>query len=168
MSEEAKTNPKPRSGRVLRIALFVSLALNLIIVGLVAGAVLDNRGKIGPRGQNPRAALDAGIGPFGQAMTREQRRAFGEEFRKRSGDLQSNRAEVRENLSAVLDAITAQPFDPAALQAAFDASQAALGQRQRIGSEVLLGSIAAMSDEDRAEFARKLRKSLRGMERGRP
>lgn len=164
MTDQTQTT-KPRSGRVLRIALFVSLALNIVIVGLFAGAVFDNRDKIGRGGPNTRAAFDAGIGPFGNAMTREQRRDFGREFDGRRDDLRDNRGEVRSHMQAMISAIVAQPFDEVALRDAFTAAQYALGERQRIGGDVLMNRIAAMTDGERAEFAERLVKSLRGMDR---
>lgn len=157
-------NPN-KTGRGVRIALFVSLAVNLLILGLVGGAVLDNRGKIGPRA-DLGPAMEAGMVPFGQAMTRSQRREFVGEMESRNGELRSNRGRVREQMTSLISAISAVPFDPEALTDAFIQAQQTLGERQRISAEVLVGRIAAMTDDERAEFVEKLEKSFRRMKPG--
>jgi len=159
--------PKPSpakipTGRGVRIALFVSLAINLLILGMVGGAIWDNRGKIGPRA-NLGPAVDAGMVPFGQAMDRKQRDEFMQELATRNRELDNNRGRVREQMEDLVAAISSVPFDPDALQAAFADAQTSLVERQQIGADVLIERIAAMSDEERAEFVKRFRKSLRGM-----
>lgn len=165
--EEEMTNPNPgpekkAAGRGIRIALFLSLALNLLVVGMVGGAIWDNRGKIGPRA-DLGPAMDAGMVPFGQALDRAQRREFGRELANRNRELDQNRGRVREQIEALTSAISAVPFDAEALRSAFTDAQQMLNDRQRIGAEVLIDRIAAMSDEERATFVERLKKSLRGM-----
>lgn len=157
--EQPSERPKTM-GRGVRIALFVSLAFNLLILGLVGGAVFDNRGNIGPRA-DLGPAMEAGMVPFGQAMTKPQRREFVGELEKRNGDLRANRGRVREQMATLIGAISAVPFDPDALEQAFFLAQQTLGERQRISAEVLVERIAAMSDDERAAFVERLEKSLR-------
>lgn len=169
MTDENNNQPVNRSGRRLRrlrLVLILSLAVNLLIVGLIAGAALRNDGRI-ERRADLGPAVDAGLGPFGHAMTREQREGFRRDFTAHSGDLRRNRDEVRAQVVQFLTTLRSTPFDASLMRSQLVGTQDKLFQRQRIGVETLLQQIEAMSDAERAAFADRLEKSLRGMRRSR-
>lgn len=147
-----------------RIVLFASLALNLLVVGLVAGALLRH-----DRFDTRPPLRDLGYGPFGEALSKSDRRALAGETKRHAGELQVNREDIRQQFGAMLAALRAQPFDAAALQAVTAQQIAKLAERQAIGQQLLLDRITAMSDEDRAAFADRLERNLRraGRERRR-
>ena len=150
------------TGRGLKVALFLSLAANLLVVGLVAGTALRHDGRIERRG-NVSAAIDAGLGPFGQAMTRDQRRGFADEFGQRSGDFRRNRDEVRQQVGDMLVALRAEPFDADAVRRLFNETQVALNQRQQLGTDILIGQLQTMTASERLAFAQRLEESFKGM-----
>lgn len=146
---------KVKSGKGLRVALAISVALNLLIVGLVAGAVLRDGG---PRG---RMMGDLGFGPFTEALSGADRDALRQAFLARMPDMRDMRRQMRADFAALLDALRAEPFDAAALRAAMEAQSARMGERLQVGQDLLLERLAAMTPEARAAFADRLEARLR-------
>lgn len=139
-----------------RIVLFASLALNLLIVGLVAGVLLRH-----DRLDRQTPLRDLGYGPFGAALSPADRRELARGLLGRAGDLRTNRDAIRAHFAQMLTALRARPYDADAVAALVETQQAKLAERQAIGQELLLERIAAMSDADRAAFADRLERSLR-------
>ncbi|MEY4983319.1 MAG: hypothetical protein RIR62_1585 [Pseudomonadota bacterium] len=152
---EPKTAPTPvRGGKGVRIALAVSVALNLAFVGMAAGLAL--RG-----GPHERMVRDLDFGPYGEAFSREDRKALRDGFFARSGNLRDMRDEMRSDMVALLAVLRAEPLDRAALQGLLDRQNARLSERLELGRTLVAERIAAMGPADRAAFADRLEKALR-------
>jgi uncharacterized membrane protein len=147
------TAPKPATGRGLRIALAVSVALNLAVAGVVVGAVL--RG--GPHRDMVRN-LD--FGPFTEALSPGDRSALRRDFFARAPDMRDLRKGMREDLDGMLTALRATPFDADALRAAMEKQGQHTTDRLKMGQDLIFNRIAAMSDQDRASFADRLESRL--------
>ena len=152
-------NTKPR--RILpglRVVLFLSLAMNLAIVGLVAGFLLTGGpGKAPPR--NPRDA----VAPYTQALTRDDRKAIGREwFRemRKEGPREAVRERARAEYREALAVLRAEPFDAGAFAEELDRQNARAAARQQRGQEILVSYVAAMSPEGRAAFADRVAEAL--------
>ena len=78
--------PPSKSGRGVRIALAISLGVNLAVVGVFAGAML--RDGHGMRGSMVR---DLGFGLFTEALSREDRRAMRDSLFERAPDIREAR-----------------------------------------------------------------------------
>lgn len=159
---ETKSEQKPR--RWVRVVLFVSLALNLAVAGMVIGAVLRH----GPPGKDRyEARLDRVSGPYVRALSRADKRAMGQairaEFRKRP----ERRDEWRAQNDAMLAALVAQPFDLAQVDALLEAQFAAVAKRQDIGRALLVERISAMSAKERSAFAGRLKEAFERPDRRR-
>jgi uncharacterized membrane protein len=141
----------PRSW--LRWALVLSLGLNLLVAGLLAGAWL--RG--GPPGERFR---DPGFGPFAAALSDDDRRALRRAFVRHMPEMRENRMALRADMQDVLAALRADPFDAAALDAAMDAAMSRLAGRIAVGQDLLAERIAAMDPAERAAFADRLEAAL--------
>ncbi len=146
---------KAGGSRGLRIALGVSVALNLLVAGLVAGAVLRDGG---PR---DRMLRDLDFGPFTEALSDQDRDALRREFVARSGGFRDARAEMRADFDALLAVLRATPFDAEAARAVLAATQARVQERLTLGQEVLVERLAAMTPEAREAFADRLERRLR-------
>lgn len=145
-----------------KIVLFLSLALNLLIIGLVLGAVSG-----GPRDRDRSPALrDLGYGPFVQALARSDRQALSAAIRAESGSLRENRAALRAQFEAILGALRADPFDAEAFNTLVVDQRSRVSERVQIGQDLLLKQIAQMTPDDRAAYADALDKSLK--RRGKP
>jgi uncharacterized membrane protein len=145
-----KTQPKPR--RIWRVVLVTSLAINLLMIGLVGGAVFRNGGA-------PPRAFDVQLGPLTAALSEKDRRAIGEQLRqgdKRSGPSRGERRKAFEDLILVLES---QPFDPVALSLVFQSQQERQFELQGRALGAFVVQVSDMSLEDRTAFAARLRDS---------
>lgn len=147
--------PPSSSGKGLRIALGISVALNLLIAGLVAGALL--------REGDPRARMvrDLDFGPFTEALSPRDREALRRSFVERAPGMRDMRREMRSDLETFLTVLRSEPFDPAALEAVMDNQAGRMSRRIELGRELLLERLAAMPAAERAAFADRLEKRLR-------
>jgi uncharacterized membrane protein len=146
--------PPAPSGRGLKIALAVSVALNLAVAGLVAGAWM----KDGPSRGMPR---DLSFGPFSEALSQEDRRALRKALADRAPGFREARVAAQEEFAALLAALRASPFDPAAMQSALAAIEARNAGRLELGRSLIEARITQMSDADRLAFADRLENGLR-------
>ena len=152
------TNPAmPRPGRGLRIALAVSLALNLGVAGLVGGSFLHG----GPGGRGDPMARDMGFGPFDEALRPEDRAVLRKSLVQHAGDLRAARREMQTDATAILTALRADPFDPAGLTAALAIQEQHLADRLRLGSGLIRDFLAALPQQDRLDFADRLEGQMR-------
>jgi len=137
-----KTDPKPRLSLTLRVVFALSLGLNLLVAGVVAGAWWRGAPHDGPRAGGPAALY--------LALPREERRALRAELR---GTIDRDSLHLRAPLMA---ALRADPFDPGALAATLAAQSDALAQAQTRMRALWLDRIAAMSPAERAAYADRL------------
>lgn len=147
------------SGRKLVIALLVSLAANLFLVGLGVGAW-----ALGPRLVQPAPAVTQGAGrpalplwAVARSLSPEYRPAFNVVLRKALlgtvGDIRKARAIKRR----AFDAMAADGFDPVKTTADLDSARALeFGARQRVEHEVLVYA-ATLPPEERANLAEAMR-----------
>lgn len=157
---EDPTPPKKPAFNWARIVLFGSLALNLLIVGVIAGAVLRH----GPDGRSidePPPLRDMGFGPFGNALSPSDRRAIGQALQGHANDLRKNRDVVRDQFTTMLVLLKTTPFDAEAFNEIINRQRENLLARQEIGQDLLIERISAMSDEERQAFADRLEKTVR-------
>jgi len=154
---DPETNPRPRPAGGWRWLLVVSLAINLAIAGLFAGWVITGRAGGPPHG------FDLAIGPFARALDREDRRWIMRELTEGREAHQprapSDRAADRQ---AVVAAVSADPFDPAALSRAMDEMRERGDALQEATQSALVARIAAMTPDQRAAFAARLAEELDG------
>lgn len=151
-----QTPEKPKSGRGVRIALALSVALNLAVLGVVAGAMLRD-------GPGMRAAMvrDLGFGPYTEALAPEDRKALRRALFVRAPEIRNARRLMREDAGALLDVLRADPFDAEAFKARMEAQHARMATQLRLGQDLLQDFIAAMTPENRRAFADRLETGLR-------
>ncbi|MEP2642725.1 periplasmic heavy metal sensor [Roseobacter sp.] len=151
--------PRPVASRRIKIILGVSLALNLAVGGLVAGAALRHgeRGPGGPRG--------AGFGAYGLpymiALPPEDRRAVSDAVRQGRDAGVPDRAARRALYLDVVSALRATPFDATALAAALGKQTATTLEVQKSAQEAWLGVVTDMSPDARAAYAQAVEEVLR-------
>ena len=144
--------PTARPSRIWRIVLIFSLALNLAVVGIVAGAMISGR-----FGDGPPRRIDFGLGPVARALTSDERRDIGRDLRQ-DHNLRSH--DFRGQMAAMTAALRADPYDPAAMQALLEDQAARLSQVQANARLAVLERIAAMSPARRSAFADRLEEEL--------
>lgn len=148
--------------RSLRILLFVSLALNLLILGLAAGAVLSG----GLRGLHPRA-MELSVGPLSDALEDEDRRHIRSTLREMARSGEPTRMTRGAALAELIAAVGAEPFDRAAVAAILDEQGAGFATLQRAAQEAYLDRLVAMGPQGRAAYAERLADRARPLMRDR-
>lgn len=157
------------SGRGLRIALVVSLAVNLLVAGvLIGGFLAGGRGDDRRGAADVRALRDIGNVPFVMALERDDRAALVQSLAGRDDALRSNRDRLRTRFEAVLGVLRAEPFQPDALRALLADQRATLFERQQLGETLLIERLEQMRPDQRAAYADRLDRSLRRGPRNTP
>lgn len=154
------TKPRPWVMPVL----LLSLAVNLLIAGLVAGAFLS---PDGPRkGDDDRRTIRGVLGePFFQALPAKDRRAMIRDVIGNREQFREGREALRERVASFLDALRAETFDRAEVERLLVEQRRAAISRQTFGEALLLDRLEAMSAEERADYADALEERLRGLKR---
>lgn len=156
--------PPPAARRTplwMRVVLLVSLALNLAVVGVVAGLLAGGRpdGVAAPRG--------AATGLYLRALPEEHREAMREGLRREGGQFRIDRAALRAETAATLAALRAEPFDAVAFAARIAQQRQTLADRVSAGDRLLVERLAAMTPEERRAYADRLEETLGRFGRGR-
>jgi uncharacterized membrane protein len=155
MVDTAKGKPT----RGWRVILILSLALNFIVVGIVAGTAMSGR-----LGKGPPRAFEFGPGPLARALEPADRRALGRVLR-RDGDVR--RMDMRGQFTLILSSLRQDPFDPAALRGLMDEQGERFRAVQAKSSEALITRIMAMTPDERAAFADRFEHEMRRPRRSR-
>jgi uncharacterized membrane protein len=135
-----------------RIAFYASLAVNLLFLGVVGGAIL--------KGPPPRmGGGDPGLGAYAEALDDEDRKALRMAFRSRESSVRSVRLAITEHQNAVIAALRARPFQPEALDMTLQRQHATIAEQIAIGQQMLRDRLVAMTDDQRAAFADRLERS---------
>ena len=143
----AHAEPTRRAPRWLLAALFASLALNLVVVGLVAGAVWRFR----PPAWVP---ITPSLVGYASALPPERRKQLWDQTAEERAELRPLRREVRTARDETVQVLAAEPFDRQRFLAA-QARQADAEQRARHAMQALYLKIAdALTPEERHAFPR--------------
>jgi uncharacterized membrane protein len=148
-----------KTGRGIKIALFVSLAVNVMIAGLVVGA-MSHRWRDRDMMQGP-ALADLGFGPYIAALEEDDRKALVREVLGNAKDFRKNREEIRTGIESLLVLLRAPTFDPTAFAANLKAQSLKLEERRALGIDLFVKRVTEMTPEARAALADRLSRFLR-------
>ena len=147
------TPPVSRTPKYSKL-LIASLALNLLIVGLIGGALISHRfGR--PHGFN---LGDPGLRGFMRSLPKDRRdvlRAAGEQSRLSWKPLRQAVQQARAEVDIAMNAV---PFDAARVEKSFNDLIAAEATARRAGTAVLISAVSQMTPEERARFQKWRRK----------
>lgn len=155
---------RPKTRRSIKILLGCSLALNLAVAGLVAGAIVRNDGVRGPGARH--YALNAFGAPYMQALSRSDRRQVISQIRNDPNQAVPDCQARRDMFQNVLSALRATPFDRERL------TQAVLQQAdttvavQRVAAQAWLKVVSEMTDTERAQYVLAVEENLRKRRKG--
>jgi len=145
----------PKTHRWQRILLVASLALNLAIVGIVAGVALGG----GPKDRMQR--FDLTVGPLTRAMEDDRRDAVRRALRDSGAFRPADRTNIRADFVALLDTLRSQDFDESAFRDVLTRQQQRLRGGQTAVMDAVTDQIKDMSEAERAAFADRLEENLR-------
>ncbi|MCA0042995.1 periplasmic heavy metal sensor [Celeribacter litoreus] len=142
-----------------RVVLVGSLALNIVILGIVGGAALRwDEGRDRAREVQVR---DMSFGPFMGAFNPEQRRDLGRAFARNAGDARAARQEAQALFEEMLDVLRTEPFDQSAFEGLLFDLQTGFADRQEIGTRLVAEQISDMTPEARSAYADRLDEALK-------
>lgn len=163
MSEIEPTRTAPRCPTWVKLVLALSLAANLLIVGIVLGAIAGTRR--GEDGARLFPAREVGATPYIMALDRGDRMALLRDMREGAAGLRQNRDALRSGLEQLLASLRAESFDPAAVRLILSEQRGNALRRQDLGEAALLARLEAMSVGERRDYADRLEASLRRIRR---
>ena len=155
MTDLPPAAPQPRSPLWMRVLLALSLTLNLAVLGIVGGAALRSHDE-----ERPLPVRNLGFGAFDGALSPEDRKELRRAFVTEAPDFRGARRGMRQDFAAILEALRAEPFDPAALQIVLDRQNARGAEMLAVGQKLIFDRVAAMDPEARRAFADRLEQSL--------
>ncbi len=144
------------SPRWMRWILVVSLALNLLIAGVVGGWVL----KGGKQDHHHAARFDQLAGPLTRALSKEDRRAIGREMRQALRDSGTDREAQKASLQNLITALRSDPFDRDTVARHLATQRAMMGERVELGQTLLVDRLSQMDVAARAGFADRLEEAM--------
>lgn len=144
---------RKRTPRWVKLLLGASLALNLLIFGVIGGAVVGGKKD----GRSYERGPSSGFMAITRALPREDRRAIGQQLREKGPAREPRGASVDQWISL----LEAPEFDLQAAQAMADAQTLRGQERRATGARLTLEHIAKMPIEKRRDIAAKLRKRQR-------
>ncbi len=147
-NNQTKVAPKARNWQ--RTILVGSLALNLMVVGIVAGVALKGGGP----GSSQR--FDLTVGPLTRAMDDTHRDAVRDALRDSGAFQRNDRTAMRADMAAMLQTLRADVFDQVAFRDALMRQRARLQTGQSAVLDAVAAQIEGMSVEERAAFAGRL------------
>lgn len=133
-----------------------SLALNLLIIGLIAGMAF--RGPSFDKNRKPPQDL---LFHMVSAMPDEHRREVGREFRQARDKMRPKVTNLRELKASLADALTEPEFTIERVEVIFTQHARIVQDISQGGRIILLGQIKQMTAQDRQIFAEQLRKRIR-------
>ena len=146
----------PGMKRRLRVLLFASLALNLLVGGMVLGAVLSHQSD--DRHRSPRMSQPGG--PLTAALSMEDRRDVGRELRRAIRAERAIQGDTLTEFDSVIAALNSEPYDSNELKRALEAHFQWAERRMERGVDILLKQFDEMSEEGRSAYAERLKEVL--------
>lgn len=140
----------------IKVLLVVSLAANLAVAGVFAGAALREPDRRGPGFNLP---LD-GFRAINRAMAEEDRKALLRALRDHRDTLRAGRSDLRETRREFVAALRAEPFSEDRLNAALDRQAELWGGMNEITRMILVARIVEMEPDARRDFADNLEHEL--------
>ena len=148
-----------RTRRALPYVLGVSLAVNLLVAGLFAGAAYRHADMMGPGGRHVPGVRDYAT-PYVQSMPEDGRRAIGKALRSGPQSKALSREARRALYTEMLVALRSEPFDPARAGQVLAAQKTAVEAVQEAAQAAWLAEVTRMDGTARRAYADALEQEL--------
>lgn len=153
---------RPGPSRWLRRLLILSLAANLLVAGVLAGAALR---PTPPESRAVPASRSLGFGPWAGGLTRDDYRALRRELAASGMDFRAIAAADRADHEALIAALRAEPFDPATLDAVAARQRERAIARMDLGERLIRDHVAARSPAERRAMATRMEQARHDRDR---
>lgn len=148
-------NPRKTPRRLWRVVLVLSLAMNVAVIGAVAGLAISGH-AMNDRPQ--RIMFD--FGPLERVLEPEDRRAIGRKMRNEAVR-PFDRAEMHGKMIDLAAALRADPFDAAAVSRELSAFRSRSERVQETAQNAFISHLVSMTPAARANLADKLENGAR-------
>jgi len=142
-----ETVPSPGTYRKLRYALMGSLALNVLIIGAVAGTLCFKRP---PHADGPRGG--GVLMGFAHTLPRERSDMIRQKFADSRSNMETIRRSILDARAGVRAALIAEPFDQAKFSAALDGIVDAKTKEQRARVTLFGETVGQLTPEERRQL----------------
>lgn len=140
--------------RAAKIALAVSLGVNLLFLGVAGGAALKMHG-----GDHPPPRFHFSKEVIGAAAP-ERRDAVRAALERGKEERKARRKDRRGWADDALQVLEARPFDPAALRQIFSGTSAMREISRKEREEALISALSLLTDEERSGLAERMRERM--------
>lgn len=159
MNETPAKTPSRKSGRALRVALILSLMVNVLVIGTLAGGAW-RMARLDP------AAAGPDIRALWRALPDDARRALRQTAREQGlhgehGDRAERRSREGRVNAELLAALRAEPFDPESFSEILRVDREGALSRLDLAHAALADQIARLSPEAREAMASRFESGLR-------
>ncbi len=141
----------------LRLAFILSVALNLLLVGLIAGAVARGAG-----GRHAMMGPDARFGPLTDSLSGADRRALRERFEVMRPNFRDERRATYADFVALAEVLKAPEWDRAAAESILSRQGVRTSARLQEGRKVFLDYLDTLTGEARQSLAGRILAALDG------
>lgn len=136
--------------RLVSVALFASLAINLFLGGLMMGRWLDPRHHGGPaHAERDRPPAGSAPGWLLRAVGPEGAPALDKAWRTKSGDIEPLRVATDRARAAVVEALESTPYDPVAYAAALAGYRDAMHRMRTAVDGLMVDIVGQLTAEQR-------------------
>ncbi len=163
MSEQTDKVAGGHSGRGMKILLAISLAFNMLVVGIFVGAFFSR-----DKADNGPTMRELSYGPYARALDPEVRKQIYAQVLREAGSSRENLRQVRASFGKLIKELRSEEYDRVKIRHLIEAQQAAVQRRPQIGLRLMLEQLDAMTPEQRAKFADRLEKAVKKGLRPRP
>lgn len=152
--EDQAQQPK----RAYKSAFVISLALNLLLIGLISGSVIHRFSdhSSGHKSVASSKRFGALAGPIFNSLGEEGRRAIQSDNALNPQAFEATRRDLRQADMKIADALRRAPFDPDLLRDRFEARNALIGGAIRELNNGVIAYVLTVSDEERREIAARM------------
>ena len=147
----ADTSVTTSAPRWMKIALPISLAINVGIVGVVGGAFLR-----APSVAHDRIETPEGVAMLARAMPSTHQRELRAALRDQREGLQPDRQTLRTLRNRFVTSLRNEPFDIGEVNLVFIDQRAMLTNLTAAGHDAVIEQIKHMTPEDREQYVQKL------------
>lgn len=148
MTSDPGAGPSRKSPFNLRLALMVSLALNVLIIGAVAGTLLVSR----HHGWKGHKFKGAGLAGFARTLPAERGEAVRQKLESDQAILAPLRKEERAARDAARAVLVTEPFDVEKFKSALDRAADADAKEKRARMRLLAETAASLTPEERRQL----------------
>lgn len=151
MAQDEKRGARaPR--RWMRVALIASLALNLLVLGVIGGALFSS----GWRHMGHMPHISGAAGPMTRALAEEDRHAIAQQMRQAYRDGRPGRTAQHAAFKSLISDLRAEPFDRSAIEAHMAGIRGMISARVELGQRLLLDRLSEMDPAARKAYADRL------------